>query len=207
MSDDDMRDTVRRGYEDGRYHEEYREDYDVKEEEQELLDRFLDHVPDGGSLLDMGCGTGVPYDRFLVEQGYDVTGVDFTPKHVQQARENVPAATFIEADFTAFSPDTVFDGLLSLFAILHVPREEQEDVLEQFHGLVGSGAPLLVTLGLEPDQRATDQFAGAETVWSTYGREKNLELLQEAGFEIVSTAELQERMGMKEHLWVVARKS
>ena len=38
--------------------------------EKPWLDRFLAHVPPGGSVLDLGCGSGEPIARYLIEQGF-----------------------------------------------------------------------------------------------------------------------------------------
>ncbi len=37
--------------------------------EKPWLDRFLDLVPEGGSVLDIGCGSGEPIARHLIEPG------------------------------------------------------------------------------------------------------------------------------------------
>lgn len=200
-----MRDKVRRGYERADYHEEYREWKDVSRDERELLASFLSGVPEDGHIVDMGCGTGIPYDRFLVDEGYDVTGIDFTEKHIETARQQVPEASFLNEDFTRFDPDTCFDGLVSFFAILHVPREERPGLFERFCSLLHDRAPVLVTFGKGEAHRKTDDFAGAETVWSTYPMERNRDIVEEAGFEIIETKAMQERDDMMEHVWVLAQ--
>ena len=41
----------------------------------------------GRKILDLGCGTGIPFDSFLVGNDYQVTGVDIAENHVKKARE------------------------------------------------------------------------------------------------------------------------
>ena len=36
---------------------------------------LADSLPPGASVLDVGCGNGIPLTRFLVEAGFDVLGV------------------------------------------------------------------------------------------------------------------------------------
>lgn len=61
-----------------------------------------DAVPPG-SVLDVGCGTG-DSSMYLAHHGWHVTGVDFTPKALDQARakaSGAPAAVnFVHADVT-----------------------------------------------------------------------------------------------------------
>jgi SAM-dependent methyltransferase len=60
------------------------------------------------SVLDLGCGTGINA-VYLAEQGFDVTGVDFTPLALKRARELAAAAgvekncRFVQGDLTASS--------------------------------------------------------------------------------------------------------
>jgi cyclopropane fatty-acyl-phospholipid synthase-like methyltransferase len=59
-----------------------------------------------GSALDVGCGTGNT-SIYLAQHGWQVTGVDFTPKALDKARAKARAAgaavDFIHADVTHLS--------------------------------------------------------------------------------------------------------
>lgn len=56
-----------------------------------------------GSALDVGCGTG-DSSIYLAQHGWQVTGVDFTPKALEKARAKARAAdavvNFVHADVT-----------------------------------------------------------------------------------------------------------
>jgi SAM-dependent methyltransferase len=56
-----------------------------------------------GSALDVGCGTG-DSSIYLAQRGWQVTGVDFTPKALDKARAKAQAAdaavNFVHADVT-----------------------------------------------------------------------------------------------------------
>ncbi|MCX5096466.1 class I SAM-dependent methyltransferase [Streptomyces sp. NBC_00365] len=53
-----------------------------------------------GTVLDLGCGSGVPVARALATAGHRVTGVDISEVQIRRAREFVPQAEFIRADAT-----------------------------------------------------------------------------------------------------------
>lgn len=38
-----------------------------------FLERFIEVVPAGGTILDIGCGAGKPVDEFLIAQGSQST--------------------------------------------------------------------------------------------------------------------------------------
>jgi hypothetical protein len=54
------------------------------------------HLEQRSSVLDVGCGAGIPLTRMLAET-FDVTGVDISTRQIELARRNVPNARFITA--------------------------------------------------------------------------------------------------------------
>jgi len=124
-----MRDKVKEEYEKGDYEGDYREGREVREKERELLGQLFDRISEESSVLDLGCGTGLPFDRYLSDQGFQVTGVDISKKHVEMARENFPEAEFIAGDFFKRDFDEgSFDAVVSFYAIFHIPREEHPEL-------------------------------------------------------------------------------
>src|SRR5579884_100386 len=69
------------------------------------LSEGTDALPPG-SALDVGCGTG-DASIYLAQHGWQVTGVDFTPKAVEKARAKARAANLtvnlVHADVTHLS--------------------------------------------------------------------------------------------------------
>jgi SAM-dependent methyltransferase len=47
--------------------------------EADWLDRFRDLLSPRPAVLDLGCGSGEPMARHLIEQGCDLTGMDTAP--------------------------------------------------------------------------------------------------------------------------------
>ncbi|MDB5453558.1 MAG: hypothetical protein JWO33_2136, partial [Caulobacteraceae bacterium] len=66
--------------------------------ERPWLDRFLAHVPEGGTILDLGCGMGEPIARYLIERGRRVFGVDSSPGAIELARARFPEHDWLAAD-------------------------------------------------------------------------------------------------------------
>lgn len=54
------------------------------------LDRFCALLPAGAGILDIGCGTGLPIGRELVRRGFNLTGVDGTPRMLSLFHKNLP---------------------------------------------------------------------------------------------------------------------
>lgn len=59
---------------------------------------LADTLPAGSRVLDLGCGTGLPSARQLVDSGHRVVGIDLSPSMIRLARQNVPDADFHRLD-------------------------------------------------------------------------------------------------------------
>lgn len=201
-----MRDKVREGYEAGDYEGEFRNDRNVREEEKKLFTKLFKKIPDEGDILDLGCGTGEPFDRFMVEKGYNVKGVDLVEKHVHAAREIVPDAEFVQGDFFDVDPnEEKYDAVTSFYAVFHLPRKKHQKLFKHMNSLLRDEGMLLITVGGgEMDKYVNENWNGSEMVWSSYSQEKSKELLRESGFEIKETYE--EKSEEEHHLWILAEK-
>ncbi len=61
---------------------------------------------------------------------------------------------------------------------------------------------MLICLG--PDEwEATDEYYGTEMFWSQYNPEKSLQLVKDAGFQIIFDSILVR--GEEKHYWIIAR--
>ncbi len=168
------------------------------------LDWLIKRLAPGAKILDIGCGAGVPVDKYLVEKGHLVTGVDISEKQVELARKNIPKASFLVKEMTEMGfEDGSFDAVVSFYAIFHIPREEHFGLLRKINFLLKPGGRLLITMGNE-EWEGSEQFCGVEMYWSHYGKDKNLELVKEAGFRI-EESEVDDSGG-EHHLVVLAKK-
>ena len=79
---------------------------------------FSSLLPDGARVLDVGCGTGVPVDAYLVAQGFTVTGVDLSYRIIELARVNVPVATYLQGSMTTMAFNKEFDGIVASYSML-----------------------------------------------------------------------------------------
>lgn len=61
--------------------------------ERPWLDAFLGYVPEAGTVLDLGCGSGEPIAEYLIAQGRWVTGVDAAPGLVDLCASASPTTT------------------------------------------------------------------------------------------------------------------
>ena len=179
-------------------------------EELDLLANFTSRIPLAGQVLDAGCGNGA-YSRYLSDK-FKVIGVDISEKQIELARQNAPKAEFICEDMTKIDfPDEFFDGILSYYAIIHIPREEHYDLLSNFYRMLKVKGVILITFHIndDPESYEKDFFdEGAMMYWSGFDKKTNLNLLQKIGFKIIWSKSVKEspKWGESSHLFVFAEK-
>lgn len=151
----------------------------------EWLEELGTYLVPGARILDIGCGAGVPADRLLVDAGYAVTGLDISAVQIDRARELVPSATFVCGDVANFeAPDGSFDAVISLYALIHVPIEDQRALFPRVHRWLREGGVLLAIVGHER-WTGVEEYLGAPMFWDHADRATYHEWLEAAGFEVL----------------------
>ncbi len=84
---------------------------------------FDDEAPRAKRLLDVGCGTGCHLE--LLDERYDVEGLDLNPGLLDVARARCPGVAFHEADMANFSLSGRFDIVTCLFSSVGYVRTEK----------------------------------------------------------------------------------
>ena len=157
------------------------------------LERFTELLPPPATVLDVGCGCGVPVAQFLVERGYEVGGIDISPRQVDLARKLVPGASFeVQNMLDLKEGEYSVDGMVSFYAVFHTPREGHGELLRRFASWIRPGGVLLITMGAAKWEGTEADFHGVEMYWSHFGADTNRELVESAGFH-VHTAEIDAR--------------
>ncbi|MDP2671933.1 MAG: class I SAM-dependent methyltransferase [Candidatus Daviesbacteria bacterium] len=150
------------------------------------LEQLVKLLKPGAIVLDIGCGSGVPVDKYLVDKGFKVTGFDISEKQIELAKQNVPQATLEVKDMSKLKEGEYKVGaVVSFYAIFHTPREQHQELFEKINSFLSQGGYILVTMGAGEWERTEDDFHGTKMWWSHYGAEKNKEIVENAGFKIL----------------------
>jgi ubiquinone/menaquinone biosynthesis C-methylase UbiE len=169
-----------------------------------LLPELVSGLSAGDAVLDAGCGAGVPVMTLLVDGGLEVVGIDLSSAQVRLARSHSTGAHVAQADLVALPFDNgSFDGLVSYYAVIHVPRSEHRLVFDEFRRVLVPGGVALLCLGAGdvPEDNDTESWLGTHMFWSHFDAETNLEMLQAAGFEILRYDLVKDPMNHGRHLF------
>jgi SAM-dependent methyltransferase len=175
----------------------------------ERLDQLLGLLPERPDVLELGSGAGVRSTRLLAQRAA-LLGIDISAEQVRRARERVPDARFLHADFTQLDLEpTSFDAVVSLYVFNHVPREELGPLLARIAVWLRPGGYLLATFGAS-DLAAWhgEWLDGVETFFSGYEPAVTLRIVREAGLDVLrdELETITEPEGPATFLWVLARK-
>lgn len=162
-------------------------------------------LPPGGRVLDLGCGNGIPTSQIFLKEGFSVTGVDLSEVQIERARVLLPAGQWIVADMAdvQFERNT-FDAIVSLFAIIHVPIEEQPQLFDKIAIWLKPGGYLLVSVGWKA-WTGTEDFYGAPMYWSHEDADTYKNWLEDRAFELIKEEFVPEGSGG--HTVLLAHKS
>lgn len=111
------------------------------------LDRFLALLPRQPTVLDIGCGTGLPIARYLAERGCKVTGVDSSPEMIAICRDTLAQQEWRVADMRNLSLLRTFNGILAWDSLFHLCPDDQRQMFSVFQAHAAPDAVLMFTSG------------------------------------------------------------
>ncbi|MDQ6918516.1 MAG: methyltransferase domain-containing protein [Candidatus Dormibacteraeota bacterium] len=209
MDASQQRDLVRRGYdaisrayrdEQGRSSAMTAENLGRYETWLEDLGRLLEP---SSRVLDLGCGCGLPASRLLVETGFEVVGLDFSHVQIERARRLVPQAEFVEADMAVWNAGPgSFDAVVSLYALIHLPLKDQQDLLPRIRAWLRPGGLFLAIVG-HGRWTGVEDYLGAPMFWDHADAATYLDWLEGAGLKPIWDRYVPE--GAAGHTLVLAR--
>jgi ubiquinone/menaquinone biosynthesis C-methylase UbiE len=172
------------------------------------LQKLLDRLQPGASVLDLGCGSGEPAD-VEIAKAHRVTGVDISETQITLARQNVPTGTFIHGDAGSVAfPAGSFDAVVSFYTLEHIPRAEHAALLGRMAHWLRPGGLLLISMEAADYDDVTGTWLGVPMFLSCFDPETTQRMVAEAGFELLeSVIETQiEQHSEVPYLWVLAQK-
>lgn len=117
---------------------------------------MAEHLPPGGSVLDLGCGTGVNVAR-LLRLGIPFSryvGIDLTPQMLAVARRkfgDLPNVTFQRLDLLRDPlPEGEFDLVISTWVFSHL-RKRAGEVVEKAMQRLKPGGHIVLLMFSRPD--------------------------------------------------------
>lgn len=148
------------------------------------LARFRAQLGPDASILDIGCGTGQPIARYLIEQGHTVSGIDSAPAMIALCRARFPEGDWEVADMRKLALGRRFGGLIAWDSFFHLTPEDQRGMFKVFANHAAPAAALLFTTGPAYGE-AIGSFEGEALYHGSLDAREYRTLLAENGFSVI----------------------
>lgn len=148
----------------------------------EVIDAFLDRLPPGASVLELGAGAGQAA-QYVAEKSFRVTAMDLSPANVALASSrgiDARVGDFTDLDFHAGE----FDGVFALNSLLHVEKRLWTSALSVVRRCVKYGgiAMIVVWGGIDYEGTLDDEWTDPPRFFAFYSDEE-FSSLETPGFD------------------------
>lgn len=180
---------------------------------EKQVGKLIDLIPDSSSasVLELGCGAGVPVTEYLSQHCRKVVANDISSAQIGLAKERLRECSnveFMEGDMLGLDFDNHgFDAVAAIYSIIHLDPAGQKTMFERIRRwLKSDGGLMLVNVATTADRgHAIEGWLGMkQAYWSSYGLDGSLKIIQESGFEVVS-CDVSRDVDDAEFGWVIAK--
>ena len=102
---------------------------------------------EGKKVLDIGFGTGV-LTKKLYDDGYEISGIDFSEKMLETAKAKMPEARLIKHDFSLGLPQELdgesFDFVICTYAFHHLTNPQKIGFIKELQRRLTQKGKLLI---------------------------------------------------------------
>jgi ubiquinone/menaquinone biosynthesis C-methylase UbiE len=167
--------------------EKYQGEHSSNPVQAALTERIGGLIPVGASVLDLGCGTGVPTAKILTDSDHRVVGVDVAEGMLRLARAQVPAAEFVHADFTDLGDDFgSFDAVTAFFSLLMLSKADIDQTIHKITAWLKPGGYFAIGMvNFDGDSLPFD-FLGVPVTVSGYLQPDLAVLLESHGLTVLN---------------------
>ncbi|MCX7114845.1 MAG: methyltransferase domain-containing protein [Gammaproteobacteria bacterium] len=137
------------------------------------------------NILDVGCGTGEPIARFLLEKGYKLTGVDASKKMIEVCKKRFPDGKWLLADMRTLDLQEQFDAVIAWHSFFHLPHDDQRVTLKLLATFVSQKGLLIFTTGPEYGEVWSDN-GGHDLYHASLSSEEYEQILTDNDFKVLT---------------------
>jgi SAM-dependent methyltransferase len=153
---------------------------------------LIESLPAGGRVLDLGCGSGLPTAKQLLDGGMEVVGIDESSKMLELAASQAPGGTYLHGDLRKLDDSLgQFDAVAAFFALLMLPRADIPPLLARCRELLRGPKLLVLGMVVSDFDMFPISFLGVPTHVTAYPPADLRQLVTDAGYEVLDLQEIE----------------
>lgn len=147
-----------------------------------VVRKWCETLRPGCAILDIACGHGFPTTQTLIDEGFQIYGLDASPKLLAEFRKRFPAAPAqcSAAEDSDFFGRT-FDAIIAWGLMFILPVDVQQSLIQKIAHALNPGGTFLFT-SVKDAVTWNDSLTGEES--QSPGAEWYRQVLREAGLTI-----------------------
>lgn len=138
----------------------------------------------GACVLDLGCGTGEPILRYLVDQGFEVLGVDGSAAMLAIAQARFPGNRFVLCNMRELHLERRFDAIVAWHSLFHLAPSAQRAMFTVFARHLQPDGFLMFTSGSEEGE-SWGENGGESLYHASLATDEYRSLLAAHGFQVL----------------------
>ena len=151
---------------------------------------LIEQLGGAGRVLDLGCGSGLPTAKQLVDAGIDVVGTDESSVMLELAQAQAPGGTYLHRDLRDVSDLGEFDAAVAFFSLIMLPKSDIPPLLRDLRDQLRGPRLLQVAMVLGDFDRFPISFLGVPTEVCAYPPDELRQVVEDAGFETLELREV-----------------
>lgn len=150
--------------------------------EREYLEILINKIPEKGKILDLGCGSGEPIAKFLIEKHFTLYGVDGSKNMIELCKQRFPNHKWFVADMSILDLKEKFDAIIAWDSFFHLTQDQQRHMFNIFRNHINNDGILLFTSGTDNGE-VVSKMNGRDIYHSSLSTNEYRALLKEYDFE------------------------
>ena len=153
-----------------------------------LFKRFSSLLKQNSEVLDLGCGTGIPFGKYIVDKGHKLNGIDFSVGMIKKAKINVPTGNFNVQSIDEISCNNFYDGIVASYSFQLLDPETFKHVISLCSTALKKNGLMYISLN-EPNKRESDYavFMGENMFFKDYSEDDLINIFKEIGMKKIGT--------------------
>lgn len=141
-------------------------------------------------VLDLGCGSGLPTARQLLDAGVEVVGVDESTVMLELAEQQAPGGRYLHRDMRGIADLGEFDAAVAFFSLIMLARRDIAPLLSQVRAQLRGPKLLQIAMVLGDFDAFPIVFLGEPVAATAYPPDELALVVERAGFEILDLNEV-----------------